>query len=229
MAAKKDPELKNRILDFFNTVSDPQIICSTILDDPLMGKSVPHGILPATAENIIKGRNKRPGKKFTTLKQIEKVKGVGLISLHNIICTFLVKSSIPVSFPVEVTFENTAVVYFESVQGFESQSAVLYKAEIGTESTPKNPGTVEYKNIILQNGHAPVKQIWDWRKRIEAGVADKRNGIVRILSRKGTVFARFRLLNAWPSRIRCCYDTVVIEQRILIEELELTVEKWAPA
>jgi len=131
-------------------------------------------------------------------------------------------------FNIEVIIENTDIMYFEAVRGLESSIEVVQQTEIGSQFTQKDPGSVDYKNIVFVNGRESLHQIWDWRNKIEKGFDDKRNGVLRIMNNKGIDVAQFRFYKSWPARIRCGFDSDSIEQNVLIEELELTVEKWGP-
>ena len=226
---KNTNDLNKRILHFFNRVTDPNIICDTILDDPLFGKSVPSGIQLTTAKNIIKCRNQQPNKRFTSLEQLDEVKGVGLGSIHNIIYTFLVKRITPVYHAVEVIFEKSKALYFDAVMNLESTFEVAQRAEIGNSNLYKEPGATDYKSIIFKGGHSPVCELWEWKQHLENGVVEKRNGLIRIRNKKGIDVAQFQFYNSWPSRIRCGFDEDSIERAITIEEFELIVEKWMPS
>lgn len=78
-----------KILKFFNDVRTPDEIVSTIRDDPTFEKSNgAYGIRKSTANNILNTRAKLPGNRFSELKQIDKIYGVGPDTINDIFYSF---------------------------------------------------------------------------------------------------------------------------------------------
>jgi len=78
-------EKVKRLIDFINNASSPEEISNHFGDDPNFGSSTnrAYGVRKTVANRILIARNNLQGKKFTTIKQIEKVKGVGEDTIHD--------------------------------------------------------------------------------------------------------------------------------------------------
>lgn len=78
-----------KVLKFFNQVKTPEEIINTIRDVPTFEKSNgAYGIRKSVANNILRVRAKLPGNKFTEIKQIDKVYGIGPDTLNDIFYSF---------------------------------------------------------------------------------------------------------------------------------------------
>ena len=99
MASKKRPIQKSptlthelvisKILKFFNKVKNAEEIVETIRDDPTFGKlNGAYGIRKPVANRILQTRAKLPGNKFTEIKQINKIHGIGPDTLNDIFYSF---------------------------------------------------------------------------------------------------------------------------------------------
>ena len=84
-----NPYDQQPILDFFNYVHHANEICDLITDDPLFGRdsSYAYGVSLVTAKKILKKRNSLPGQIFTSVGQIDSVRGVGTDTMHDILFT----------------------------------------------------------------------------------------------------------------------------------------------
>jgi hypothetical protein len=78
------------ILTFFNTAESIAEIKERISDDPEFGaiSKRAFGINKKQAAGILAKRAKLPGKKFTSLQQIEEIRGIGLDTFHDILYSF---------------------------------------------------------------------------------------------------------------------------------------------
>lgn len=105
-------DTEKEILNFFNQVIDPCEIVKKIPDDPLYGSSSPraYGVRISLAEKIIRERDDVHGGSFSSVEDIDRIKGVGKDTLHDIYNAFLKNTtSYPVVlFPVrlETRFKN---------------------------------------------------------------------------------------------------------------------------
>ena len=82
--------LKNiSVLEFLNTVDDPKIIAGRIIDDPFFRRKQPaaHGVLEKIAVKILEFRKKQGGK-IILPKDLLKINGLGIDTLHDIIYSF---------------------------------------------------------------------------------------------------------------------------------------------
>lgn len=99
---------EKRILDFFNSVEDADGIINAIRDDPDFGSdsSLAYGVRRDTANNIVGVLRelKAQGKTFTSIEQIDEIRGIGPDTLHDIYYSLAPPSqSYPVLlFPVRI-------------------------------------------------------------------------------------------------------------------------------
>lgn len=86
-ASSHDP---SAVLRFFNTVQSPEQIVQQIVDDPTFGTGGASacGVRRDIAVRILKARAKRPGKAFSSLQEIDDVRGVGKDTMHDILRMF---------------------------------------------------------------------------------------------------------------------------------------------
>jgi len=119
----------------------------------------------------------------------------------------------------------TAVVGgFREVGGLVSRSEVL-EYRVGNQSAPlKIPGRPVYGNILLSRGVTASTALYRWRKRVEEGEEDLRNGSIVLLDAAMREKARWNFYGAWP----CRYEGPALESsgdELSVETLELVVEK----
>lgn len=77
-------------LGFFNLVTSPRQIMQRIKDDPDFNAALPdaYGIGETVAKRIIETRDALPGKRFTSMQQIDDVFGVGQDKMRDILYSF---------------------------------------------------------------------------------------------------------------------------------------------
>jgi phage tail-like protein len=113
---------------------------------------------------------------------------------------------------------------FRDVSGLDSSSEVL-EYRVGNQSAPmKIPGRAVYGNIRLSRGVTVSAALYLWRKRVEEGEQDLRNGSIVLLDAAMREKARWNFYGAWP----CRYKGPALEssgQELSVEVLELVVEK----
>lgn len=108
----KSSDIDLEILKFFNQVSKPNEIVMKIRDDPGYGSSSPraYGVRKSLAIKIIQTRDDQYGGSFSSIEQIDNIKGIGKDTLHDIYHAFLKNTTnYPVAlFPVrlETRFKN---------------------------------------------------------------------------------------------------------------------------
>ena len=54
-----------------------------------------------------------------------------------------------------------------------------------------------YANIVLRRGITQDKELWQWRKTVVDGKAERRNGSIVVLDDDGTEVVRWNFVNAW--------------------------------
>jgi len=102
-----------------------------------------------------------------------------------------------------VEIDGLTVAAFCEVSGLESETeAIEYRT--GSEKTStvrKLPGLTKYANIVLKRGVTQDTQLWNWRKAIEQGTADRRNGSIVLLDDERNPVLRWHFFNGWVSKI----------------------------
>ena len=92
MATNDGLSLGEKILEFFNQVTDPYEVVNQIQDDPNFSEAS-YGITLPAASQILEARDTLPDRRFVSIKQIDDVRGVGPITMHNILFSFITKES----------------------------------------------------------------------------------------------------------------------------------------
>jgi phage tail-like protein len=113
---------------------------------------------------------------------------------------------------------------FREVSGLVSRSEVL-EYRVGNQATAMQiPGRAVYGNILLTRGVTTSDAFYLWRKGIEEGEEDLRNGSIVLLDAALRETARWNFYAAWP----CRYEGPLLDisgEEISIETLELVVER----
>jgi hypothetical protein len=82
--------LIQRVLTFFNNANNPQVLVDRIQDDPsfLRAGGATYGMNFQQAAAVLRYRNRLPGKRFTSMEQLDAVYGIGPDTLHDILYSF---------------------------------------------------------------------------------------------------------------------------------------------
>lgn len=82
--------LIQRVLTFFNNANNPQVLVNRIQDDPsfLRAGGATYGMNFEQAAAVLRYRNRLPGKRFTSMEQLDAVYGIGPDTLHDILYSF---------------------------------------------------------------------------------------------------------------------------------------------
>jgi phage tail-like protein len=100
-----------------------------------------------------------------------------------------------------VEIDGIAVAAFSEVSGLESETEVVeYRAGGETSTVRKLPGLTKYANIVLRRGVTQNAELWNWRKAVEQGAVDRRNGSVVLLDDDRTPVLRWNFSNGWISK-----------------------------
>ena len=121
--------------------------------------------------------------------------------------------------------DGTGVVGgFRDVSGLISRSEVI-EYRVGNQSAPlKIPGRPIYGNVRLSRGVTSSAALYLWRRRVEEGEEDLRNGSIVLLDAAMREKGRWNFYGAWP----CRYEGPRLDsasEELSIENLELVVEK----
>jgi phage tail-like protein len=100
-----------------------------------------------------------------------------------------------------VEIDGIARAGFSEVSGLESETEVI-EYRVGTESNTarKLPGLTKYANIVLRRGVTQDAELWNWRKTVEEGKVDRRNGSIILLDDDRTEVVRWNFFNGWISK-----------------------------
>lgn len=114
---------------------------------------------------------------------------------------------------------------FKECSGLETmQDATDYRE--GTDlglTMRKLPGLISYSNITLGRGITTDHELWDWRRQLMSGTADRRNLSIVLMDDAGNDVIRWNLRNCWPTKWSGpSFDATSNE--VAIESLELAHE-----
>jgi phage tail-like protein len=103
------------------------------------------------------------------------------------------------NFLVEIDGIQTAG--FTECAGLSTETDVIEYRE-GNErgGVRKIPGLAKFTNIVLKRGLTRSRDLWNWRKVIIDGGADRRSGVIVVLGDNHTPVARFQFREGWPSK-----------------------------
>jgi phage tail-like protein len=99
-----------------------------------------------------------------------------------------------------VEIEGIETAGFHSVAGLDARIDVEEYREGGDRGSRKEPGSVEYGNIVLARGVTDDGRLFDWWRRGADGAVDRRDLAVVLLDRRGNAVARWSASAAWPVR-----------------------------
>jgi phage tail-like protein len=100
-----------------------------------------------------------------------------------------------------VEIDGIARAGFSEVSGLESETAVI-EYRVGSESNTvrKLPGLTKHANIVLRRGITQDADLWNWRKTVEEGKVDRRNGSIILLDDDRSEVLRWNFFNGWISK-----------------------------
>jgi phage tail-like protein len=106
------------------------------------------------------------------------------------------------AFNFRVEIDGITVAAFSEVSGLESETAVIeYRAGDEKRSAARKlPGLTKYANIVLRRGVTQSAELWAWRKSVEDGKVDRRNGSIVLLDEDRSEVLRWNFVNGWISK-----------------------------
>jgi len=157
-------EVYQRILEYFNSVNDPELISKEIPDDPKHGSasSRAYGIRSDVARRILEMRDSIGGR-FESVEQIFEVKGIGPDTRHDILVRFAQdnpkkRPSGVHSRPAEPQQEEAVPQGNEEVRGDKPVAPI----GVGTRATPPPTGHTGRESPASLDAHrAGRSRIWD--------------------------------------------------------------------
>jgi len=101
-----------------------------------------------------------------------------------------------------VEIDGLTVAGFSEVSGLNSETEVIeYREGNDRErSVRKIPGLTRYSNIVLKRGMSLDRTLWNWRRNVVNGIADRRNGVIVLLGEDHHPVARWVFREGWPAK-----------------------------
>jgi phage tail-like protein len=130
-------------------------------------------------------------------------------------------------FNFRVEIDGIALAAFAEVSGLVSETQVVEYRTGDSLTTRKLPGPTKYANIVLKRGITLDLSLWQWRRSVVQGKAERRNGSIVLLDEARKDMLRFNFVDGWPCRwegptLRAGSNDVAIETlEIAHEGLEL--------
>ena len=103
-------------------------------------------------------------------------------------------------FNIRIEIDGVPVAAFTECSGLASETTVVEYREGGSARVRKLPGITKYPPITLKRGLTADRSLWEWRKAIVNGTADRRDGHVVLLDAARNEVARWSFHDAWPSK-----------------------------
>jgi phage tail-like protein len=124
-----------------------------------------------------------------------------------------------------VEIDGIARAGFSEVSGLESETQVIeYRAGGESNTVRKLPGLTKYANIVLRRGVTQDAELWNWRKTVEEGRVDRRNGSITVRDDDGTEVVRWNFFNGWISKWHGP-DLNARANEVAIETIEIAHER----
>jgi phage tail-like protein len=101
-----------------------------------------------------------------------------------------------------VEIDGISIAAFCEVSGLVSETEVIeYRTGSDRLNTVRKlPGLTKYANIVLRRGITQDNQLWQWRKAIEQGTIDRRDGAIVLLDDERTPVRRWRFSEGWITK-----------------------------
>jgi phage tail-like protein len=120
---------------------------------------------------------------------------------------------------------------FDEMVGIGTETEVVEIRPDDLSVILKRPGRTRWGNITLERGYTATDDLWEWRRQIEAGVADLRAMSIRIDDAAGNPVAQWNFENAWPVKVSGPSVRADAEGQRLVETITFAVDRGelAPA
>jgi phage tail-like protein len=102
-----------------------------------------------------------------------------------------------------VEIQGIARAAFQEASGFDSSIDVVEHREGGENTTlRKLPAMTKYSNITLKWGTTDDRDLYNWHRQWVTGdpAAQRQNGSIILLDRRGQEKVRWNFFNAWPAK-----------------------------
>ena len=107
------------------------------------------------------------------------------------------------SFNFRVEIDGLTLGAFREVTGLSGDSTVVeYRdGSDAVRSVRKGPGLHTFPNITLKRGYTQNRELWNWRKNIVNGVADRRDGSIVLMDEERKDVLRWNFTAGWVHKI----------------------------
>jgi phage tail-like protein len=128
-------------------------------------------------------------------------------------------------FNFHIEIDGITVGSFSDVSGLSSDGDVV-EYRNGDEAqlhVRKLMGLRKFSNITLKRGYTDNRELWNWRKNIVNGVADRRNGAIVLMNEERNPVLRWEFEGGWIHKI----DGPTLNAKgndVSIESAELVIE-----
>ncbi len=128
-----------------------------------------------------------------------------------LVCTCLFASSLvaaptttppPTIVALQLELDGIAAAFYTSCDSIGSESQVIEATAGGGATTIRLPGKTTFLNITCSRPLSSDKTLWTWRKQLENGNLQRKNGSVILLDQSGQEFTRFNFGNGWPQSLK---------------------------
>lgn len=113
---------------------------------------------------------------------------------------------------------------FVKVSGVASESEIVEYMHGTDVSVNTSPGRVKYSNITLDRVFRGTDELYEWRRRIEAGNTDRRDIKIEMQNLAGEPIRSMILFKAWPCKWNLP-DLDAGDSSPAIETIELAVAR----
>lgn len=127
-------------------------------------------------------------------------------------------------FRYKVEIDGLEAGGFSEVSGFDASVTVInYREGDMVRTTMKIPGLQEYSNIVLKQGLANSKVLYDWIIAGINGAVERKTVTVTLLDAEENPAASWQVINAWPVKYTAPEFNATASE-IAIETLEIAHE-----
>jgi phage tail-like protein len=129
------------------------------------------------------------------------------------------------NFRFRVEIDGITNAGFTEVSGFDSTTDVIeYREGADPPHIRKIPGLNKVGDVVLKFGLTTDTRLFDWRQEIVDGKITRKSVSVVVLDETGAEAARWRMENAWPSKVDAS-DFTAKGNDVAINTLTLSCEE----
>lgn len=103
---------------------------------------------------------------------------------------------------LQLEFDGIAAAFYTSCDSIGSESEVIDATVGGSTTTIRLPGKTKFLNITCSRPLSSDKTLWTWRKQLENGSLQRKNGTVILLDQTLQEITRFNFGNGWPQSLK---------------------------